>query len=395
MSKKKNKGQVRRIAFLVALILGIAPIVHVSATTINDAQNKRDEAQNELNEVKNNISNIEKEQQELQEEIDALDAELVAVIMNLGILESDLDTAEAELIQVQADLEKAKLDEEEQYQAMKMRIRFMYERGDSALLTSILQSKSMADILNRVEYVNEVYDYDRQLLATFEATKLQVADLEVQVQSEIAELEELQANYEEEKQRYETIIAEKQSQMENFDTQLADARALANQYQDTIDRQNKIIREEEERRRREEEAQKNQNNQNNNSSSGGGKNPGYATDVSGSAVVDFACQFIGNPYEYGGTDINNGIDCSAFVQYVYRHFGISLPRTSGEQRRVGKEVSYANAQPGDIICYSGHVAIYMGNGKIVHASNSAPYPIGGIKTGNAAYRTILSVRRVL
>lgn len=117
---------------------------------------------------------------------------------------------------------------------------------------------------------------------------------------------------------------------------------------------------------------------------------------SGQSVVDYATQFVGNPYVWGGTSLTSGADCSGFVQSVYAHFGVSLPRTSQEQMYAGTEVSYSNAQPGDLICYGSHVAIYMGGGQIVHASNSAPYPAGGIKiSSNAAYRTILSVRRVI
>ena len=108
------------------------------------------------------------------------------------------------------------------------------------------------------------------------------------------------------------------------------------------------------------------------------------------AVADFAVQFVGNPYVWGGTSLTGGADCSGFTQSVYAQFGYSLPRTSYEQQNWGTEVSYADAQPGDLICYGGHVAIYMGNGQIVHASNSRD----GIKiSNNAAYRTILSVRR--
>ena len=113
---------------------------------------------------------------------------------------------------------------------------------------------------------------------------------------------------------------------------------------------------------------------------------------SGSAVVDYATQFVGNPYVWGGTSLTNGADCSGFVQSVYANFGVSLPRTSYEQQNAGTEVSYADAQPGDLICYGGHVAIYMGNGQIVHASNS----VDGIKiSDHAAYRTIVSVRRLV
>ena len=119
---------------------------------------------------------------------------------------------------------------------------------------------------------------------------------------------------------------------------------------------------------------------------------GYTSSGSGSSVVDYATQFVGNPYVWGGTSLTNGADCSGFVQSVYNKFGVSLPRTSYEQQNAGREVSYSEAQPGDLICYGGHVAIYMGDGKIVHASNSRD----GIKiSDNAAYRTILSVRRLV
>lgn len=112
---------------------------------------------------------------------------------------------------------------------------------------------------------------------------------------------------------------------------------------------------------------------------------------SGSSVVNYATQFVGNPYVWGGTSLTNGADCSGFVQSVYANFGVSLPRTSYEQQNAGTEVSYADAQPGDLICYGGHVAIYMGNGQIVHASNSQD----GIKISNdATYRTIVPVRRL-
>ena len=116
----------------------------------------------------------------------------------------------------------------------------------------------------------------------------------------------------------------------------------------------------------------------------------------GRQVADYALQFVGNPYVWGGTSLTGGADCSGFTQSVYKHFGVNIPRTSGEQAYYGREIAYEDMEPGDLICYSGHVAIYMGGGQIVHASNSAPYPKGGIKiSGNAAYKTILSVRRLV
>ena len=111
----------------------------------------------------------------------------------------------------------------------------------------------------------------------------------------------------------------------------------------------------------------------------------------GQAVVNYAMQFIGNPYVWGGSSLTNGTDCSGFTMSVYSHFGVSLPHYDGAQRSCGTAVSsLAEAQPGDLICYYGHVGIYIGNGQIVHASN----PRTGITTGSATYRQIAAIRRI-
>ena len=111
----------------------------------------------------------------------------------------------------------------------------------------------------------------------------------------------------------------------------------------------------------------------------------------GQAVIDYACQFIGNPYVWGGTSLTDGADCSGFVQSVYAHFGVSLPRTSYEMRSAGYEVSYEEALPGDLILYDGHVGLYMGDGSIVNAMNEAD----GIGICSATYTDIVAVRRVI
>ena len=110
----------------------------------------------------------------------------------------------------------------------------------------------------------------------------------------------------------------------------------------------------------------------------------------GQDIVEYAKQFIGNPYVYGGTSLTRGTDCSGFVMGVYRHFGVSLPRTSYSMRRVGTAVSYSDIQPGDIVCYSGHVGIYAGNGKIVNAIDEQR----GINLSNATYKKIITIRRI-
>ncbi len=122
-----------------------------------------------------------------------------------------------------------------------------------------------------------------------------------------------------------------------------------------------------------------------------GKTYESPTGSTGADVVKFARQFIGNPYVYGGTSLTNGADCSGFVMSVYANFGVSLPHSSAADRNVGAAVNgLENAQPGDLICYSGHVGIYAGDGRIVHASTSKT----GIIESSATYRSILSIRRI-
>lgn len=111
----------------------------------------------------------------------------------------------------------------------------------------------------------------------------------------------------------------------------------------------------------------------------------------GQQAANYACNFVGNPYKFGGTSLTNGTDCSGFTMSVYANFGISLPHSSGAQRGCGYDVGgLANAQPGDLVCYSGHVGLYIGGGQIVHASTAAT----GIKVSNADYRSVLAVRRI-
>lgn len=113
--------------------------------------------------------------------------------------------------------------------------------------------------------------------------------------------------------------------------------------------------------------------------------------ATGQAIVDYACQFIGNPYVWGGTSLTNGADCSGFVQSVFAQFGISLPRTTWDMEQVGTPVSYEQAIAGDLILYDGHVGIYMGNGQIVNAINSAR----GIGILPATYTNIITIRRLI
>ena len=416
MHRKKHMWKMRLVAAGLVAILGISCFQSASASALSKAKNKKSEAQTALDNANADIENIQSQQQELQSQIDALDADLVNIIMNLDILEGELSDKQTELDNVTAQLAQAQEDEQNQYDAMKKRIVYMYENGDDSYIEALVGATDFSDLLNRLEYAQQIYDYDRNLLTQYQETVQQVADLKSQVETEKAELEEVQQSYQEQQASYEGMIAEKQSQMSDFDTQLASAQSLAAQYKATVDEQNEIIRQEQAAAAAAAAQNNNKGNNtttannnngnttgNNNGSNtggdsttggstgGGGLNPSFSTSVSGSDVVSYACQFIGNPYVWGGESLTDGADCSGFIKSVYANFGISLPHSSVALQRAGSEVSYENAQPGDIVCYAGHVAIYMGGGQIVHASS----PSTGIKTGSATYRSIISVRRVL
>ncbi len=450
MKKHWNRGKGKRaLCLALAGLMALSAPQAVLATSISNMEKEKKKAQEALNEANADAKEAEAGKNQAQSEVNSLTEELTGIIAEISLLEDDIAAKDQQIQEAQKDYEEAKAKEESQKEYMEMRIQYMYERGDTEFLDVLLRVESMAELLNKSEYMEAIYTYDKKMMDEYRETKQQVQAYKQQLENDRADLEGMQVEYEEQKQGLESTIAKKRTEIANFDEQLAQAKKDAEVYAKEVTKKNQQIRaaeeearkkaEEEARRKAEEEARQKAEAANKGESaaatgnSGGGAAPsgngqsatqnttaptkpqptqsnqspvsskpgntqnssGPKKSSGGSArgreVADYALQFVGNPYVYGGTSLTSGADCSGFVQSVYKHFGYSLPRTSTEQRSAGTGVSYSEAQPGDLICYAGHIGIYIGNGQIVHASNART----GIKVSNATYRSILAVRRIV
>ena len=406
-SGKRNVKVLRKLIF--SMMIGIMVCSQtVPAYAVSKAEKEKLEAQKKMEEANQKAKDAESKKNAAQSQVTKLTSDLTALLSDIKVLENDMETKEAEIKQAESDYEKAKKEEEKQYAAMKKRIQYMYEKGDTEYLDIFLHVKNMSDLLNKAEYVEGIYNYDRKMLVNFQETKQKVADYKSDLEDDKAEMEGMKLEYKEQQDQLETLISKKKKEVSNFDSQLAQAKQDAAVYAQTIAKKNEEIKKskaeearkkaaEEARKKAEAAARKQSTSTTRKSTSASNKYSGPSASKSsggtaqGRAIADYGLQFLGNPYVFGGTSLTNGTDCSGFTQSVYRHFGYSLPRSSTAQRSAGREVPYSEAQPGDLICYAGHIAIYIGNGQIVHAST----PKTGIKVGTATYRTILSVRRIV
>lgn len=396
----------RIIAISLAIVLGCGHSMTVSADRMNDVKKQKAQTSSQLEATKDKIDSLEEQKNQLFSEISTLDAELVQSLAVLNGLEEDITTINEEIAQTQEDLKKAEKDREEQYEAMKKRIQYLYENGDNgAWMMVLLSGGSLTDMLNSIEQTKELYNYDKKALDEYIAIVQQVTDLETQLETEKADLESLKHSQEEEKAYLEQKLEEKRATSADYENQIAAANQMAAKYQTLIADQNAEIQRlaEEQRRqeaaRQEAEQQQNSSGNGNASSNTGTSKPSTSTkpvtstgNATGAAIVNYALQFVGNPYVWGGNSLTNGIDCSGFVHQIYAHFGYSVPRQSASFRSAGRAVSFSDIQLGDIVCYDGHVAIYMGNGQLVHAWSSNTGIVAGTRV---TYRPILAIRRVI
>lgn len=412
------------VAAALAVSLAGQPVYVYAERTREEIQQERESKKNEqkstqsqYRESQGKLNDLEEEKEVLQEEIDELDTQLVEVIASVSLMEDQIKETQDQITKAQEDYDAAKAQEEAQYQAMKKRIRYLYKKGDAEYIEIMVQASSWSDMLNQAAYIEKLYEYDRQMLNRYILIKEEVAEKKNDLEDKKSDLETQKYELEEEQASMQTLLDEKKAASSDYDVQIAKMRQEASAYKALIKQQNAeiakldeeenaIIRAEEERRKAEEAAKKaaeasaqtassakktSESTSAVTSSKSGSKTVPAATGSTGSDIAAYACQFVGNPYVAGGTSLTDGADCSGFIQSVYKQYGYSIPRNSTAQRTAGREVSYEEAQPGDIICYAGHVALYLGGGRIVHAST----PRTGIKYGYATYRPIITVRRIV
>ena len=379
-------------ALSIFVLFSVALSAH--AATIAELKAQLAETQAQLSSLNSRVSGLAGEKAEVDSEIAELDASLMELMSSISLLEDEIEEKKGEIEEAKEELEAAIEKEHEQYEAMKTRIRFMYEKRNVTYAQLLFESKSIADMLNKADYIEKLYEYDRRLLADYQEIRKKVEELKQKLEDEKSELEAQEYELEEEKAELQVVLDEKKKESKNFDVQIAQSRQSAAQYKALISKQNAQIKQLEA-----EEAARKAAQSKTTTSKSSGVAPEQALKLIASAngsakgkeIASYACKFIGNPYVAGGTSLTNGADCSGFTQAVYRDFGISIPRNSAAQRAYGKEVTYDQAQPGDLVCYSGHVGMYIGNGYIVHASTERT----GIRLSVATYRPILSIRRIL
>ena len=427
---------------MAVLVLAVQAPLPGRASPVTRAEQERRRAEEEKSRAESEAQQLEQKLGQSRQKEQALEEELVRLLALKDILESDMEELKTQIQEADRDYRQAEEKRQRQYDILKKRIQFLYEEGDITYLDILLKAKNIGDVVSQTEYFRQLYEYDQEIIQRYEKLKQEAAGKKELLEEKQSQLEVMEEENESQQKELEGFIAARQKESSGFALELEAAQARAAQAAGEVIRKTEEIRilrarQEEERIRQEKERIRQEQESAGQESGaagrepgatgreqggagrepgGAGREPGGAGQESGSAgtaqdsagtaggrsvksiggtefgrnVADYALQFVGNPYVYGGTSLTGGTDCSGYTQSVYRHFGVSIPRTSGEQAGFGREIPYEDMEPGDLVCYSGHVAMYIGGGRIVHASSRKE----GIKVSNdPAYRTIVSIRR--
>lgn len=431
-----NRGRQRKaILILAVLALAVQAPLPGRASPVTRAEQERRRAEEEKSRAESEAQQLEEKLGQSRQKEQALEEELVRLLALKDILESDMEELKTQIQRADRDYRQAEEKRQRQYDILKKRIQFLYEEGDITYLDILLKAKNIGDVVSQTEYFRQLYEYDQEIIQRYEKLKQEAAGKKELLEEKQSQLEVMEEENESQQKELEGFIEARKTESSSFALELEEAQARAAQAAGEVIRkteeirilrarqEEERIRQEKERIRQEQESAGREPGSAGQASGAAGREPGAAGWEPGAAgrepggagwesggagtaggrpvksiggtefgrnVADYALQFVGNPYVYGGTSLTGGTDCSGYTQSVYRHFGVSIPRTSGEQAGFGREIPYEDMEPGDLVCYSGHVAMYIGGGRIVHASSRKE----GIKVSNdPAYRTIVSIRR--
>lgn len=357
------------------------------------------------------VSDLKEQKQKVQNQVNSLQSQLNTLMSKISELEDELITTGEEIAQTEEDLKEAEAEEEAQYEAMKLRIKYMYEEGSgTATVEKVVTSGDISSMLTQAEYSQQVHNYDREKLEEYAATVQKVEDLKTTLETKMDDLQTTQTEYEAQQTELNTTITEKSAEVENLDGQIKEAAKKAAE-----EAAKKKAAEEAAKKAAEEKAAAEAQSESNGSSNNGGGSTGTATTVdedynepssnggggstgggggssssgsqsspsysasTGNAIVDAAYSQVGNAmYEWGAQRPYDAFDCSGLVQWCYAQAGISIPRTSSSILSSGTIVS--DPQPGDICWTPGHVAIYIGGGQMIEAQqDGVPICISSVR----------------
>ena len=299
------------------------------------------------------VDKLKQQKQQTEQELGDLQNQWAYLLQQMDELELKMANKSDEIDAANIKLQEAEKVQASQYEDMKLRIKYMYEDQSVSLAEVFLTSSDMSTMLNKAAYVQEVYNYDRNKLDEMAQTANEIKELKENLENDKKELDEAQTQLTEKQALLYSTIQDTQAKADDVNSQLESAVQKAAEV---------AAKKAAEQAAAAAKANQAQQSNNNNATT----TPAKGDSSVASGVVSLAYSLLGVPYVSGGSS-PSGFDCSGFTSYVYKHFGISLPRTSGGQSGVGTAVTKANLQAGDLVIYSGHVAIYVGGGNVIHS----------------------------